>query len=110
MLSPQIVARNVQLSPDAEQDIRTRTARLSRFYDRLTSCCVTIDIPQRRRLSDAEQYRVRLDIGLPGGEVVINHQPHAELRTALDEAFSAARRRVEDYARRQRGDVKARSP
>ena len=55
MLSPQIIARNVQLSPDAEQDIRKRTARLSRFYDRLTSCCVTIDVPQRRRLSDAEQ-------------------------------------------------------
>ena len=102
MLPPRIVARNASVTPEVERDIVDRVNRLTRFHERITSCCVTVEIPQRRHLSDADQYRVRLDIGVPGGEVVIAHQPCAELRTALDEAFSAARRRIEDVARRRR--------
>jgi hypothetical protein len=39
--------------------------------------------------------------------MVVTHQAHPELHTAIQRAFEAARRRVQDYARRQRGDVKA---
>ena len=106
MLPPRVVAKGIPLTLDVERDILDRIERLNQAYDRITSCGVTIDIPQRRRVSDADQYRVRIDLGLPGGEVVINRQPTNELRTALDEAFAAARRRLEDFARVQRGAVK----
>jgi cold shock CspA family protein/ribosome-associated translation inhibitor RaiA len=109
MLAPQIAAHNFQLSPETTADIEQRVARLHRFYERMMSCRVSVDVPQRRRLSDTDQYRVRLDIGLPGGEIAINHQPRHELRTALDEAFATARRRVEDYARHQRGSIHPRA-
>lgn len=108
MVPLRIAALNFELSPALELDLRKRTARLAHFYRRMVRVVVTIDTPQRRRRSDAERYRVRLELTLPGGEVVITRQPHADLRTAFQDAFSAARRRLEDYARRQYGAVKAR--
>lgn len=107
MLSLQIAVHNTELSPHAEADIRQRVDRLSRYYDRIMSCRVTIDLPQRRRHTDAALYDVRIDLTVPGGEIVVNHQPREELVTALDGAFKAIRRRLQDYARRQRGAVKA---
>jgi cold shock CspA family protein len=38
------------------------------------------------------------------------HVPHRELRQAIDDAFKAMGRRLQDYARRQRGDVKTHEP
>jgi cold shock CspA family protein/ribosome-associated translation inhibitor RaiA len=110
MLPVQIAVHNTQLSPDAEGDIRQRVERLSRYYGRLMSCRVTVDVPQSRRRTDAVLYGVRIDVTVPGGEIVVNHQPRAELATALDGAFKAMRRRLQDYARRQRGAVKAHEP
>lgn len=106
MLQARIAVRNVELPAEAEADLRERITGLSRYYDRITSCVVTIDVPQRRRKIDALKYRVRLEIVLPGGEIVINRQPCDELRTAVQDAFSAARRRLQTYAQRQSGLTK----
>jgi cold shock CspA family protein len=100
-------ALNVELSPKLERDIRTRLARLERFDARIVSAVVTIDVPQRHRRSDGKRYRVKLEVTLPGRAFVINRQPRTDLQTALQDVFSAARRRIEDYVRRQRGAVKA---
>jgi cold shock CspA family protein/ribosome-associated translation inhibitor RaiA len=110
MLPLQITVRNTELSPGAEADIRKRIAQLSRYHERIGSCRVTIEVPQRRRKSDAACYSVRLDITVPGGELVVDRQPREQLRTALQEAFSSARRRLQDYARRQQGAVKTHEP
>lgn len=110
MLPLQIAVHNTELSPDVEASIRQRVDRLSRYYDRIMSCRVTIDLPQHRRHTDAALYGVRIDLTVPGGEIVVTHQPREELVTALDGAFKAIRRRVQDYARRQRGAVKAHEP
>jgi cold shock CspA family protein len=110
MLPPRIAVRNTELSAEMEAEVRDGIAWLERFYDGIMGCDVSIDVPQRRRRSDARSYRVRLDVTLPGGEVVVNRQPRADLRTAVQDAFGAARRRLEDYARRQRGAVKTHEP
>jgi len=110
MLPLRIAVRNTELSPARERDIRNRVARLARFYDRIMKCAVTIEVPQRRRRSDATRYRVRLDLTLPRGEIAITRQPRADLRTALQDTFSTARRRLEDYVRRLGGAVKAHEP
>jgi ribosome-associated translation inhibitor RaiA len=51
--------------------------------------------------------RCKSDITVPGGELVVKRQADPELHTAIQRAFDAARRRLQDYVRRQRGDVKA---
>jgi ribosome-associated translation inhibitor RaiA len=109
MLPLQIAVRNTILSPEMEADIRERAARLLVYYDRIMGCRVMVEVPQRRR-HDGTAYHVRIDLTVPGGELVIRRHPHEELRTAVQLAFNAARRRLQDYARRQRGAVKSHEP
>ena len=106
MLPLQITVHNTTLSPATEADLRQRVDRLSRYFDRIISSHVTVDVPQRRRRTDGELYGICIDITVPGDEIVVNRQPRAQLEAALDGAFQAMRRRLQDYARRQRGAVK----
>jgi len=84
--------------------------RLEDFCDRITGCHVVIAQPHRHhRLG--RLYSVRVDVRVPGGEIVVNrdhHLDHAheDAYVALRDAFAAARRRLEDHVRRMRGEEK----
>lgn len=110
MMAPQIAVRNMRLPTEAEAYIRKRIDRLSRSYARVMRCRVTVAVPTRRRRSDAIHYGVRIDLTLPRGEIVVDRQPREELRTAVQQAFDAARRRLRRHAQRLRGDVKTHEP
>jgi cold shock CspA family protein len=43
---------------------------------------------------------------LPGSEIVVKREPHEDLYVSIRDSFNATRRKLEDFARRQRGDVK----
>ncbi len=107
MLPLQISARNLTLAPEMEADIRERAAALLSYFDRVVGCRVAVEVPNRRH-REGTLHRVRIDLTVPGGEIVIRRRPHEDLRTAVQIAFNAARRRLQDYARRRRGAVKAR--
>ncbi|HEU5261777.1 MAG TPA: HPF/RaiA family ribosome-associated protein [Gemmatimonadales bacterium] len=109
MLPLQIAMRNATLTPEMEADIRERAERLALYYDRIMGCRVAVQLPHRRR-HEGMRYYVRIDLTVPGGELVIRRRPHEELRTAVQIAFNAARRRLQDYARRRRGTVKTHEP
>ncbi|MBI5379065.1 MAG: ribosome-associated translation inhibitor RaiA [Nitrospirae bacterium] len=101
----QITVRNVLLSEAAENAIREKAAKLDRYYDRITSCRVVVEAPHRRH-HQGVLYNVRVDLTVPGGELLVKREPHEDLYVAIRDAFDAARRQLEDYARRQRGQVK----
>lgn len=106
----QISFRNVERSAVLEDDIRQRATKLDAFYNHVMSCRVVVDMPHRHHRR-GNLYHVRIDITIPGGEIVVNREPpqHAaykDLPVALRDAFASAVRQLEDYARRQRGDVK----
>ena len=109
MLPVQISVRNLTIAPEIEADIRERAEALLSYYAQVMSCRVTVESPSRRHHSGV-LHRVQVDLTVPGGEIVVRRRPHEELRTAVQIAFNAARRRLQDYARRKRGAVKARSP
>jgi cold shock CspA family protein len=101
-------------SPVIEEVIRTRAADLDRFYDRIMSCRVVIDVPHRHH-HKGNLYQVRLDLTVPGDEIAITREAaeHTEaknLSAAIRDAFDAADRLVEDHIRRLRGDVKHHDP
>ena len=102
----QIAVRNVEDSEAAQQLVRKCVEKLEVFYRRITSCRVMIAVPQRFPTGTPIAYNIRVDIRVPGEEIVIKRQAHPELHTAIQEAFDAAGRRLQDYARRARGDVK----
>lgn len=101
----QITVRNVALSAVAEADIREKAAMLDWYYDRIMSCHVIVDAPHRHHHKGL-RYDVRIDLTVPGAELVIKHEPNEDIYVAIRDAFDAARRQLEDFARRQRGDVK----
>lgn len=108
--SLQIAVRNVEDSETARALVRKCVDKLEVFYNRITSCRVMIEVPQRFPAGTPIAYNVRVDIRVPREEIVIKRQAHPELHTAIQEAFDAAGRRLQDYARRARGDVKRSAP
>lgn len=105
-LPVKISVRNVSLSEVAENTIREKAAKLNRFDDRMTSCRVVVEAPHRHHHRGV-LYNVRIDITVPGAELVVKREPHEDLYVAIRDAFDAARRQLEDHAHRQRGEVKA---
>jgi ribosomal subunit interface protein len=109
----QITFRGVERSDSIEGLIREKAAHLERFYPNLTSCRVVVDAPHQRQ-HHGRLYSVRLDIRVPNAEVVVNkgdarEHEHEDVYVAIRDAFSAAVRQLEDYARHQRGEVKRHS-
>jgi ribosomal subunit interface protein len=105
MIPLQITVRNVSLSEAAKQAIREKAEKLDKFYDRIMSCRVVVEAPHRHNRHGV-LYNVRIDLTVPGGELLVKREPHEDLYVAIRDAFDAARRQLEDYARRQRGQVK----
>jgi cold shock CspA family protein/ribosome-associated translation inhibitor RaiA len=128
----QITFRNMKPTEQVEKWIRAGAAKLDTLYSQLMGCRVMVEIPHRHHKAGS-LYHVRIDLRVPGGEIVVKREPslsgparqsgkratkknmetqvpHKDLRTAVDDAFKAAARRLQDYARRQRGDVKSHEP
>jgi len=102
----QITVHNTELDASGRELIRKHAAKLTQFYDRLTACDVRVDVPQRRRIGEPICYNVRLALAVPRDEIVVTRQRRAILHEAIQSAFEAATRRLQDYAVRQRSAVK----
>ena len=104
----QITLRGLDRSDALEAAVRSRADKLQRFYRHIGSCRVVIERPERHH-RHGRQFIVRLDIKVPGGEIAINREHDEDALLAVHDAFDAARRRLQDHARMQRGDVKPHS-
>lgn len=101
-----------QMQPSAaiEARIREKAAALERFSDRITSCRVVVEKDHRHH-QKGNLFRVRVDIGMPGRELVVNRKgprnhAHEDVYVAIRDAFNAAVRQLEDHSRLRRGKVK----
>ena len=102
----QITARGVAVTPAIEADLWMAVHKLDSLYHRIMSCRVLLETVNRYGTGERIRYNVRIDLTLPGGELVVTRHPHEDLWTAVQRAFAAAQRRLQDYARRRRGEVK----
>lgn len=105
----QITIRDMEHSDALEAHIRERADKLDEFFDRIISCRVVVEMPHKHQ-HQGKQFNVRIDIGVPGSEIVVNRDNHEDVFVALRDAFDAAKRRLEDYSRKTRGDVKKHEP
>jgi len=103
-----ITGHHVSLKKRDEVLIQKRVDKLEKFYDRLTSCRVVIDGPGNRQRSGGT-YKVRIHLGVPKSEITIDRQQEIELTAAIHAAFDAATRKLQEYARTRRGEVKSRT-
>jgi hypothetical protein len=128
----QITYHGLESSPALTDRVRREAARLERYFDRMTYCRVVIDRPHHHHRHGAA-FDVHIEIGVPRDKLVVHHVPSGhrvleeegaassskslEVKPAISDpyvavrdAFIAARRLLEDYARRLRGDVKRHAP
>ena len=125
----QVTFRNMAVAPVLEEEVRARAAWLETFCSEIVGCRVLIEFPHRHR-PRGRPVHIRVELSVPGEDIVVNQettphftfsdarpesahrtvagQPdHRDVVIAIHDAFDAARRRLEDFARRRRADVKA---
>lgn len=102
----QITIRDIPTSEALETHIREKAGKLEQFYPRITGCRVAVEVPEKHK-HQGRRYNVRIDLTVPGSELVVNRILNEDVYVALRDAFDAARRQLEDYGRRQRGEIKA---
>lgn len=105
MLPVQITIRDIPISPALETTIRKRAEKLNRYYDRITSCRIVIELPQKHK-HQGKIYNVRIDLTVPGKELVVTKKQDQDIYIAIREAFQAIERQLEEHARKRNGKVK----
>ena len=111
---PQVSFDDIPIDEAVRDAALDHIAQLEGFSDRITGCHVVIAQPHRHH-REGRLYSVRVDVRVPGGEIVVNrdhHLDHAheDVFVALRDSFRAARRRLEDRVRRLRGVEKSHAP
>jgi cold shock CspA family protein/ribosome-associated translation inhibitor RaiA len=106
----QISFRDMPRSEAVERAIHRRAERLDRFCDRIMGGRIVVETHHRQH-HQGNLYHIRIGLKVPGEEILVSREPalhHAyeDVYVAIRDAFDAARRRLEDYARRHREQVK----
>ena len=127
-LNADITYRNMPASDWLDAQIRRRVARLGAYSADILSCKVLVEIPHRHH-EQGNHFHVRIDMKVPGDKIVAGHEPTLHIdgdyeakpyrakRTEIEavrkdallafrQAFAAAKRQLQNYARRRRREVK----
>jgi len=126
----EVTFRNLQTSDWLERDIRTRAEKLTTYFPDIMSCRILVALPHRRH-EHGNRFQVHIDIVVPGEEIAVSHAPSVretnpkgeatpgkrteiagmrkDVLLVVRNAFTAAKRQLQDYARRRRHAVKAHS-
>lgn len=104
----QITFRHMESSDAVRSAIEKRASELEQFYPRIVGCHVVFEQDDHHR-QQGRLFRVRIDLDVPGKRLAIGRSPasheHEDPYVTIRDAFDAARRRLEDFARRQNGRV-----
>jgi ribosome-associated translation inhibitor RaiA len=110
----QINFHGLEHSDAVAQRIRDKAGDLEKLFDRIISCRVTVETPPQHHRHGGT-FAVHIDLRVPDDEIVVSREPgrdhaHEDVYVAIRDAFEAAARQLESYARRRRGEVKHRDP
>lgn len=111
ILPVQVAFHNLPPSDEIEEKVRTEAGKLDEFFDRIMSCRVVVDVPHRHH-RDGSFYQVRINLKVPGREIVINREPSRrddcrDIDIVIRDAFDEARRQLDEYTQILRREVKA---
>lgn len=121
--------RNMPPSDAVTARVQQEAEKLGKYFDRITSCAVVIEAPHGHKHHHGEPFHVRIELGVPGKDLVVNHNPsvrriaeqseegrarkndeveapHKDLYVAIRDAFLAVRRQLQNYVHCLRHEVK----
>lgn len=106
----EIAWHNVEKSERLEARIRERAEKLQRYFSRINSCRIVIEVPHRSQ-HGAQEFHLRIEVRVPQDEIVISNDPgdrreHFNPDIAVRDAFDAMERRLEAHSQKMRGDTK----
>jgi len=107
MAQPTITYRGMPHSPAMDARINELAARLSQLTDRITSCHVVVDENDRHK-TKGNLFEVRIDLHVPGQEIVATRQHNEDAYVAITRAFEVVERQLEDGMRKKRDDARHR--
>ena len=110
-LQPEISYRDFKTSPAIEAKVTERVQRLERYYSDIMRCRVMLESHHRHH-HKGKLFHVRIDLTVPGLELVASRDPkqnqaHEDIYVAIRDAFDAMERKLEEFARRRRHQVKS---
>ncbi len=99
----EITFRNAERSDPVEAVIRERVDKLSQYFDRIISCRVALEVPNRTPGYDVLNHRVSIEISVPGEELVVSREPteHEDFNdifVTIRNAFDAAEQQLKSYS------------
>ena len=86
-----IATRHGHLSEASQEKLKTKAAKLSRFFDRLTSIELVID------LEDEQRPRVDLNVSAEHKHDFVAHEQAETLAAAVDSAISKVEQQLRKY-------------
>lgn len=106
----EITFRHMDPSPALESVVRERAEKLEKFCNQMIGCRVMIESPHKHR-HKGNLHHLRIVVTVPGDEIVVQRSPdenqsHEDPYVVVRDAFDSMRRRLEDYMRKRRGEVK----
>jgi ribosome-associated translation inhibitor RaiA/cold shock CspA family protein len=108
----EIAFKDTDKSEFLESLIRRQAERLDRHFPKLIGCRVVVDVPHRSPGSGKVPLRVTVEVEAPGRKTFVGReeqQTHAakdDTTTAVNRAFDAVQRQLDDYSELRRRDVK----
>jgi ribosome-associated translation inhibitor RaiA len=109
----EITYHQVEPSPAIEEDIRARVAKLSRIYERVTHCRVSVEALHRQHRT-GNVHEVHIVLQVPEGSLTVSRKPHKakeryahpDIHSAVRDAFAAAERQLKAHKARLARQVK----
>lgn len=106
----QVRFHGVDPSAAVEAAVREHVQKLEQFYDRLISCDVSLEARHQNH-RQGNLFTVHIRLAVPGGEIVVardrERDPrHEDAYVALNDAFRAARRQLEELAGKRTDQAK----
>lgn len=101
----QITFHGIPRSDAVETHIREKMEKLEQFCSHMIASKATVEIAGKHK-HQGQLFKVQLNITVPDKELVINRGTHEDIYVVLRDTFDAAKRQLEDYERRRRGDIK----
>ena len=110
----QVTFRHMETSDAVLANIHEKANKLDRFSEHIMACRVVVEAPHQHHRK-GNLFKVSVDITVPGGEIYASrsnddNQAHQDVYVAIRDAFNAAQRQLEDWAREIRLDVKTHEP